>query len=87
MGKYLDRYMLLFIGVAIVAVLISKQSNTANVIQSFGAMLTNVLGAIVSPISNSGTNGNNGLWNTVAPASSMTGATMADTPSLSTLTA
>ena len=41
------------IGVGILALLISKQSNTSSVIQSFGAAFTNALGVAESPVTGS----------------------------------
>lgn len=49
--KWVDRYLAVIVGVAILAVIISRRSTTPAVIQSFGAMLSNVLGSIVAPVS------------------------------------
>ena len=40
------------IGVAIIAVLVSKQANTSSVISSAGSAFSQVLGAAVNPVSN-----------------------------------
>lgn len=45
------------IGVAILAVLVSKNSNTANVISSFGNAFSNSLKAAISPITGAGSLG------------------------------
>lgn len=45
------------IGLAIVAVLVSKRANTASVIQATGTSLGGLIGAAVSPISSSGSFG------------------------------
>lgn len=49
--KWADRYLAVIVGVAILAVIISRRSTTPAVIQSFSAMLSNVLGSIVAPVS------------------------------------
>lgn len=41
------------VGVAIIAVLVSQRSNTANVIQAMGSAFTNALGVAVSPVNGS----------------------------------
>jgi hypothetical protein len=41
----------LFVGVSIVATLVSKNANTANVIQSAGSALSAVLKAATAPVS------------------------------------
>lgn len=41
------------VGVAILAVIVSKKSNTAAVLQNLGSMFTNALGVAVSPVSGS----------------------------------
>ncbi|MGE3387934.1 MAG: hypothetical protein AB7K41_14485 [Bdellovibrionales bacterium] len=46
---------------AIIAVLISKNAKTAQVIQSFASALSNILGAVVSPIGGSGSTSNGGV--------------------------
>lgn len=48
------------IGVAIIAVLVSKQANTSAVLKSAGAAFSQVLGAAVNPVSNSSGLGNFG---------------------------
>lgn len=48
------------IGVAIIAVLVSKQANTSGVLQSAGAAFSQVLGAAVNPVSNASGLGNLG---------------------------
>jgi len=42
------------IGVAIVAVLVSKQSNTANVLGAGGKAFSSILGTAISPVSGGG---------------------------------
>ena len=42
------------VGVAIVAVLVSKQADTANVLTAGGKAFSGILGAAVSPVSGSG---------------------------------
>jgi PRD1 phage membrane DNA delivery len=41
------------IGVAIIAVLVSRQADTANVLQAGGSAFSNILKAAVSPVSGS----------------------------------
>lgn len=48
------------ITVAIVAVLVSKKSNTVPAVHALGSFVANVIGAAVNPLSTSGTNGNLG---------------------------
>lgn len=45
------------IGVAILSVILSKQSNTSQVLQSFGSMFSGILGTAVSPITGTGMTG------------------------------
>jgi len=42
------------VGVALLAVLVSKNANTAQVVQSFGSAFSGAIGAAVSPITGSG---------------------------------
>lgn len=42
------------IGVAIIAVLVSKQSDTSNVLSSAGKAFSSILGTAVSPVSGGG---------------------------------
>jgi hypothetical protein len=51
MSKLIQYWLSGFIVIAIIAVIISKQSTTASVLQSLGVSLSNILGAIVKPIS------------------------------------
>lgn len=44
------------IGLAIVAVVVSKNANTQNVIQSGGTALSQIIGAAVGPVSTASTN-------------------------------
>lgn len=44
------------LGVAIVAVLVSKNAQTGSVIQSAGTAFSQVIGAALSPVSGSGSN-------------------------------
>jgi hypothetical protein len=44
------------IGLAIVAVIVSKQAQTPAVLQGAGTALAQVIGAAVSPVGNAGTN-------------------------------
>jgi len=39
------------VGVAIIAVLVSKQANTTNVISSAGTAFSQIVGAAISPVS------------------------------------
>lgn len=41
------------VGVAIVAVIVSKKSNTAGVLQAWGSAFSNALGVAVSPVTGS----------------------------------
>jgi hypothetical protein len=43
------------IGLAIVAVIVSKNAQTPTVITSFGTALSGIIGAAVSPVTSSGT--------------------------------
>lgn len=43
-----------FIVIAIISVIVSKNSSTPNAIQAFGSALTSVLGSIVAPVSAGG---------------------------------
>jgi hypothetical protein len=43
----------LIIGVAIIAVLVSKNAQTSQVIQSFASGMSNILKVVVSPVSGS----------------------------------
>lgn len=47
------------IGVAIIAVLVSKQSDTSNVLSSAGKAFSSILGTAVSPVSGGGGLGSN----------------------------
>jgi hypothetical protein len=42
------------IGLAIVAVIVSRNAQTSNVLQATGSALATVIGAAVSPVSNNG---------------------------------
>lgn len=42
------------VGVAIIAVLVSKQANTSGVLTSAGTAFSQILGAAVAPVSGSG---------------------------------
>ena len=44
---------LAIVGVAIVAILISRKSNTAGVLQAFGSAFSNSLGTAISPVTGS----------------------------------
>lgn len=50
-GKILEYMLVGFIGIAIVAVIVSKSSTTPTALQSLGVALTNIFAAIVAPIS------------------------------------
>lgn len=52
MNKTLEYWLSGFLVVAIVAVIVSKNSTTSGVIQAAGSALSNILGSIVAPISN-----------------------------------
>lgn len=52
MGAFVDRYLGLFVTVAILAVILSRKSATVNVIQAASTAVSNILGSIVAPISN-----------------------------------
>lgn len=56
------------IGVAILAVIVSRQSNTSGVLQSFGQAFSGILGTAVSPVTGTGyTGGIGGIgWPTSA---------------------
>lgn len=43
------------VGVAIIATLVSTKANTGGVLQSFGAMMSNMLSAATSPVTGTGT--------------------------------
>jgi hypothetical protein len=45
------------IGVAIIAVLVSKQSDTANVLGAAGKSFTSIIGAAVAPVTGGGMGG------------------------------
>lgn len=51
-GESIITVLTAIIGVAIIAVLVSKQANTSSVIKSAGAAFSQVLGAAVNPVSN-----------------------------------
>lgn len=44
---------LAIVGIAFVAILISKKSNTAGVLQAFGSAFSNSLGTAISPVTGS----------------------------------
>lgn len=46
----ISRVMVAIIGVAALAVIVSRSSTTPAVLQSLGAALSNILGAVVSPV-------------------------------------
>jgi len=48
------------VGVAILSVIVSRQSNTAQVLQSFGTMFSGILGTAVSPVTGTGFTGGMG---------------------------
>jgi len=50
-GTILEYMLASFVGLAIISVIVSRQSTTTGVLQAFGAALANILGAIVAPIS------------------------------------
>ena len=57
MGNVAESFISLFaliVTVAIIAVLVSNRSNTANVIKSFGQAFSSSLGVAVSPVTGSG---------------------------------
>jgi hypothetical protein len=51
-GESIITVLTAIIGVAIIAVLVSKQADTSNVVKSAGAAFSQVLGAAVNPVSN-----------------------------------
>lgn len=51
MSKTLEYLFSGFIAIAIIAVIVSKNSTSATALQSLGAALTNIFAAIVAPIS------------------------------------
>lgn len=53
-GSALVSIIMAVIGVAIIAVLVSKSAQTANVVSAGGTALSNVLGAALSPVTGSG---------------------------------
>jgi PRD1 phage membrane DNA delivery len=53
-GSALVSIVMAVIGVAIIAVLVSKSAQTANVVSAGGTALSNVLGAALSPVTGSG---------------------------------
>lgn len=58
------------IGVAIVSVIVSKNSQTPQVLQSFASAFANILGVVVKPIARSGGaqgNGGGGLGGQASP--------------------
>jgi PRD1 phage membrane DNA delivery len=52
-GSALVSIIMAIIGVAIIAVLVSKSAQTANVVSAGGTALSNVLGAALSPVTGS----------------------------------
>lgn len=56
MDKTAGMWLSAFIGVAIVAVLVSRNANTAQAIQSLGSALSNILGSVVAPVTGSAQN-------------------------------
>lgn len=48
-------------GLAIIAVLVSKNANTSGVITGFGSALGSIIGAAVAPVSQSGNTSNAGI--------------------------
>lgn len=53
-GEQITAILTAIVGVAIVAVIVSRQSNTANVISSAAAGFSTALGVAVSPITGGG---------------------------------
>ena len=60
LGESVITVLTAIIGVAIIAVLVSKQANTSSVIGSAGKAFSQVLGAAVNPVSNASGLGNFG---------------------------
>lgn len=64
MGNFMGQLVVVLtgiIGVALVAVLVSKNANTSGVIDSSGNALSNFLGVAVSPVTGGGSRNNGGL--------------------------
>jgi len=53
-GEQVVVILLAIVGVAILAVLVSKQSNTTGVISAFGTNFSNALGAALRPVTGVG---------------------------------
>lgn len=60
LGESVITVLTAIIGVAIIAVLVSKQANTSSVIGAAGKAFSQVLGAAVNPVSNASGLGNLG---------------------------
>lgn len=60
LGESIITILTAIIGVAIIAVLVSKSADTSNVVKSAGAAFSQVLGAAVNPVSNASGLGNFG---------------------------
>ena len=60
-GSGIVAVIMAIIGVAVIAVLVSKQAQTANVLTAAGSSFAGVLGAAESPVTGSSTLGNLGL--------------------------
>ena len=72
MARFVDKYLSIFVIVAIIAVIVSRRSSTAAVLQSLASAMSNILGSIVSPISN-------GTAKSASPKTGMDGPVMAPT--------
>lgn len=50
-------FLTLIVGLAIVAVLVSQSANTSSVVQAFGTMIAQLLGAATAPVTGGTKNG------------------------------
>jgi membrane protein involved in colicin uptake len=57
-GREVAAILTLILVVAIIAVLVSGNAKTTSVIQAFGTMFTNIIGAVMAPVTGSGAKAN-----------------------------